>query len=63
MLLLSGDISCSSCSVTTAISTVLVRQKEFLLLMRIKKGCRRNSGCVGVPWTKGANIGNPSVTK
>ena len=37
MLLLPGDISCSSCSVITPISIVLVRQKDFLLLMRIKK--------------------------
>jgi hypothetical protein len=32
-----GDISCSSCSVTTPVSIVLVRQKDFLLLVRIKK--------------------------
>jgi hypothetical protein len=33
-----GDISCSSCSVTTPISIVLVRQKDFLSLLRSKKG-------------------------
>ena len=37
MLLLPGDISCSSCSVITPISIVLVRRKILACFIRIKK--------------------------